>query len=372
MTASTSPRRRTARRAAFAAVAGAFGVALLSLPAVGTTAPQAPPRSTAEPSISGRAEQGRELTASRGSWTGGGLSFAYRWVRCNPNGGLPDGSDCTSIAGATGSRYVLTAADVSFRLRVRVTATNSEGSRTAASNPTSLVVGPPVNTSIPIATGQPLVDATLTVQPGSWVGRQPIGFAYSWVRCDSAGGNCVAIGGGIGRSYRLTSSDVNHKIRCSVTARNAVGTATVLSSESGLIGVPLPAGAIKLPGGGVSIPPSSVPADQRLIVSQVIFDPATVRTRGAPITVRVKVVDTRGYLVRDVVVFVRSTPRVTSGSRLLTAQDGWMTARVVPLKSFPLRNGAHVQFFVKAYRSGDPGLVGIAGYRLVQVRTAAR
>ena len=95
--------------------------------------------------------------------------------------------------------------------------------------------------------------------------------------------------------------------------------------ESGLIGVPLPAGAIKLPGGGVSIPPSSVPSDQRLIVSQVIFDPATVRTRGAPITVRVKVVDTRGYLVRDVVVFVRSTPRVTSGSRLLTAQDGWMT-----------------------------------------------
>jgi len=27
---------------------------------------------------------------------------------------------------------------------------------------------------------------------------------------------------------------------------------------------------------------------------------------------------------------------------------------------------------VKAYRAGDPALAGIAGYRLVQVRTASR
>jgi hypothetical protein len=371
MTASTRPTGRSARTGVLVALAGAFAVAILCTPAVGTSALQAPPRATAEPTINGRAEQGRDLSASRGSWTGGGLSFAYRWVRCNPNGGLPDGSDCTSIAGANGTHYVLTGSDVGFRLRVRVTATNSEGSRTSASNPTALVVGPPVNTSIPIATGQPLVDATITVQPGSWVGRQPIGFSYAWVRCNTAGGDCVAIPGATGRAYRLTASDVNHKVRCSVTARNAVGATTVLSSESGVVGVPLPPGAIKLPGGGVSIPPTSVPADQRLIVSQVVFAPATVRSRGEPITVRVKVADTRGYLVRDVVVFVRSTPRVTSGTRLLTGMDGWMTARVVPLATFPLRKGGHVQFFVKAYRSGDPGLGGIAGYRLVQVRTAA-
>jgi hypothetical protein len=355
----------------FVALAGAFAVAVLGTPAVGTSAPQAPPRPTAEPTISGRAEQGRDLSASRGSWTGGGLSFGYRWVRCNPTGGLPDGSDCTSIAGATHSHYVLTSSDVGFRLRVRVTATNSEGSRTSASNPTALVVGAPVNTSIPTATGSALVDGTLTVQPGSWTGRQPIGFSYAWVRCNTGGGDCVAIPGATGRSYRLTSSDVNHKIRCSVTARNAIGATTVLSSESAVVGVPLPAGAVRLPGGGVSIPPASVPADQRLIVSQVVFAPATVRSRSEPITVRVKVVDTRGYLVRDAVVFVRSTPRVTSGTRLLTAMNGWMTARLMPLGTFPLRNGSHVQFFVKAYRSGDPSLGGIAGYRLVQVRTAA-
>ena len=35
------------------------------------------------------------------------------------------------------------------------------------------------------------------------------------------------------------------------------------------------------------------------------------------------------------------------------------------------RNGYNVQFFVKAYRSGDPPLAGIAAYRLVQVPLAS-
>ena len=68
--------------------------------------------------------------------------------------------------------------------------------------------------------------------------------------------------------------------------------------------------------------------------------------------------------------FVRSTPRVTAGGRLLTATDGWLTFQLQPLKTFPLKKQGNVQFFVKAYRSGDPPLGGVAGYRLVQVRTA--
>ena len=165
MTASTSPRTSNRTGVAFAA-SRARSASRAEPPAVGTThrrRRRARPPSRRSADVRSRGE----LSASRGSWTGGGLSFAYRWVRCSPTGGLPDGSDCTSIAGANGSRYVLTGSDVGFRLRVRVTATNSEGSRTSASNPTALVVGPPVNTSIPIATGQPLVDATITVQPGS-------------------------------------------------------------------------------------------------------------------------------------------------------------------------------------------------------------
>jgi hypothetical protein len=355
-------------------VVGIVVLALVAIAALvvppGGAAPTAPPSNTREPTINGRAEQGRTLSASRGSWTGGGLSYAYRWVRCGASGGRADGSDCTSIAGATSSRYVVVTSDVGFRLRARITATNSEGSQTAASNPTAVVAGPPMNTSLPLVAGTPLVDQTLTVSPGGWSGRQPISFSYAWLRCNATGGECAAIPGATGRSFRLTSSDVNRKLRVNVTARNAIGTTTVLSSESGVVGVPLPPGAIRLPSGAVSIPPSSVPSDQRLIVSQVVFSPNPVASRRGPMTVRVRVADTRGYVVRDAIVFVRSTPRVTSGSRLLTATDGWMTTQLVPLPSFPLRKQGHVQFFVKAYRSGDPALAGVAGYRLVQVRTA--
>jgi hypothetical protein len=357
---------------ALAAVAVFLGLAALALPSVDSTAaPTAKPSATAEPDIDGRAEQGRTLTASRGRWTGTGkISYDFRWVRCGPSGGRPDGSDCGFILGATRARYQIASADVGFRLRVRVTATNAEGAQTVASNPTAVVVGPPVNTSQPIVSGSALVGAVATAQPGSWTGRQPIAFSYAWLRCNTAGGECAAISRATGRSYRLTSSDVNHRLRFNVTARNAVGSVTVISGESAIVSVPLPAGAIKLGTGEISIPATSVPGDQRLIVSRVSFSPNPVTSRRRPVTVRVRVTDTRRYVVRDALVFVRSTPRVTTGGRLVTAADGWVTFRLQPLGTFPLRKQGNVQFFVKAYRSGDPPLAGVAGYRLVQVRTA--
>ena len=234
-----------------------------------------------------------------------------------------------------------------------------------------MIVGPPVNTSIPLVTGSGLVGAVATAEPGTWIGRQPISFSYAWLRCNNAGGECAAIAGVTGRSYRLTSSDVGHKIRVNVTARNAIGSVTVISGESATVAVPLPTGAVRLPSGEISIPATSVPGDHRLVVSRVAFAPNPVTSRRQALTVRVRVTDTRGYLVRDALVFARSTPRVTSGGRLVTTMDGWVTFRVQPLGSFPLRKQGNVQFFVKAYRSGDPALAGVAGYRLVQVRTGS-
>jgi hypothetical protein len=335
-------------------------------------APTTAPRATGEPAISGRAEQGRTLSASRGTWTGTGqITYAFRWARCGQDGGRPDASNCGLIIGATKSTYQLTSADVGSRIRVRVTATNADGSETAASNPTAVVVGPPVNTAGPSVSGSTLVDSVLTAQPGTWIGRQPITFSYGWLRCNSAGGECASIPGATSRTYRLTSSDVGHRMRFNLTARNAIGSVATISGESPIVSVPLPAGAVKLTSGGISIPATSVPGDQRLVVSRVGFSPNPVTGRQRPITVRVRVTDTRGYLVRDALVFVRSTPRVTTGSRLVTVMDGWATFRLLPLSTFPSKRGA-VQFFVKAYRSGDPPLGGVAGYRLVQVRVATR
>ena len=363
------PRRRgcTISITALATIALTFAL----LVGDGVAAQAAAPANTGEPAISGRAEQGRTLSTSNGSWSGGQLSFAYQWVRCSADGGRPDGGDCAIVSSANNRRYELVRADVGFRMRVRVTATNSEGSQTVASNPTTTVVGPPVNTSIPLVRGNMVVGSIVTADPGSWTGSQSISFSYRWLRCNTQGGDCVSIGGATGRNYRLASSDANHKIRFNVTARNSIGSLTVISGESAIVTEPLPSGAIKLPSGEISIQAASVPRDQRLIVSEVVFSPNPVTSSAQPITVRVRVKDTRGFVVRDALVFVRSTPRVTSGGdRQASTTDGWVTYQLLPNANFRVRSGHNVQFFVKAYRSGDPALAGIAGYRLVQVRTA--
>jgi hypothetical protein len=59
----------------------------------------------------------------------------------------------------------------------------------------------------------------------------------------------------------------------------------------------------------------------------------------------------------------------SGGDNKLTAADGWVTYSLQPESDFPLKNGYNVQFFVKAYRQGDPSLGGIYGSRLVQVAT---
>jgi hypothetical protein len=92
------------------------------------------PVNTAEPRISGNAVVGQRLTASRGEWTGNTpMTFSFQWLRCNASGG-----ECAEIAGATDNTYVLVEADVNRTIRVRVTARNDAGQRSAVSNP----VGP--------------------------------------------------------------------------------------------------------------------------------------------------------------------------------------------------------------------------------------
>ena len=339
-----------------------------------TVTESAAPVNTGEPSISGSAVEGQTLAATSGTWTGGQpITFAYQWVRCGSNGGAADGSNCAFISGATKTTYVLTSTDVGSRMRVRVTATNSSGSQTAASNATQVVQTgkAPVNTKAPSVSASWVEGNVATVDRGTWTGASS--YSYQWLRCNSSGGSCAAIAGATSTQYRLTSSDVGRKVRANVTARNDRGSTTAVSNESAGRRACWPSGVIALPGGEKSIPVTSVPATARLIVDQVRFTPNPIRSSTAPFSVQVRVKDTRGYVVRDALVFVRSTPLVSNAGqpRRPTLTDGWAVFQMTPRSSFPQpRNGYNVQFFVKAYKSGDNPLAGVAGYRLVQVRLA--
>lgn len=337
-----------------------------------------PPTNTAEPRISGTATEGQTLSTTSGSWSGSPTAFAYQWVRCGSNGGRSDGSDCAFADGATSSSYTLSAADVGRRIRVRVSATNAYGTKTVASNPTGTVKsassGRPVNTAEPVISGTPAAGQTLTTTPGSWSSSTSFSTSYRWVRCGSDGGksdgsNCSSISGATSSTFTPGASEIGRRLRVRVTARNASGSTTVASNPTAVIGPAAPAGTITLPSGERSIPVTSVPADQRLVVDSVVFSPSRVTSRTTPIVVRIRVKDTRGYVVRDARIFIRSTPLVTTGVRdASTGTDGWLTVTLTPLRTFPqIRRGYSVQFYVKTYRTGDPTLGGVAGTRLVQV-----
>jgi hypothetical protein len=132
-----------------------------------------------------------------------------------------------------------------------------------------------------------------------------------------------------------------------------------------------PEGQIRLANGKVSIPASSVILPARLIVDGVRFSPNPVRSRRGAITVRVHVSDTRGFVIRGALVFLRSTPLVTTTpAERATNQGGFVTFTTLPRASFPLRRGYNVQFFVRARKAGDNVLAGVSTRRLVQVATA--
>lgn len=228
----------------------------------------------------------------------------------------------------------------------------------------------PQNTAAPTITGTAADTQILTANVGTWTGDQPIVFTFQWQRCNASGQNCVSIPSANGQTYTVGSSDVGNTLRVTVTGRNSQGSASVISAPTGVVGsAAAPPGAIKLSNGETSVPVTSVPKGERLVVDQVTFSPNPVRSRTQPIQVRVKIKDTRGYVVRDAIVFLRSTPLVTTAQdNGRTQQDGTLTYTTQPERDFPsIRNGYSIQFFVKAYRQGDDPLAGVSGTRLVQV-----
>jgi hypothetical protein len=201
----------------------------------------APPVNTAAPIISGTARDAETLSADRGSWSGTEpTSYAFQWRRCDAGG-----AGCVDIAGATGQTYTLTTADIGSTVRLRVTATNDLGEASASSDPTEVVAGiPPSNTAPPEVSGIPEDGHSLTADPGSWSGSEPISHAYQWRRCDAAGANCADIAGATAASYVLASADIGSTISVRVTASNTAGSASANAAATGTIAPAAPANEV--------------------------------------------------------------------------------------------------------------------------------
>lgn len=109
------------------------------------------------------------------------------------------------------------------------------GGGTAAAAPS-----PPQNTVSPSISGTARQGETLTADPGTWSGTQPISFGYQWRRCDSNGSSCANILGATAKTYTLTSVDVGNTLRVRVQARNTAGTHAVVSAPTAVIAARAP------------------------------------------------------------------------------------------------------------------------------------
>ena len=94
---------------------------------------------TQRPTISGPSgalKSGDTLTANGGAWTPSTATAAFTWLRCDANG-----ANCQGITGACGRGYKIRSADENHRLRVRLTATESNGQADSKdSDPTAEIV----------------------------------------------------------------------------------------------------------------------------------------------------------------------------------------------------------------------------------------
>jgi hypothetical protein len=201
---------------------------------LGQAAIEAAPVNTASPTIVGTPTVGQALTAGNGTWSNAPTSYAYQWLRCNSGG-----NSCVSVANGTTNMYTLVGADAAHTVRVRVTATNTDGSGSAQSDQTTVVApatssAAPKNTSAPTISGTPRVGEQLTADDGTWTGN-PTSFAYQWQRCDADIVSCANAIGATGKTYTLGLADLGYRIRVQVTAKNAKGSTTATSALTTIV-----------------------------------------------------------------------------------------------------------------------------------------
>ena len=156
------------------------------------------------PTIVGTARMmvGDLLTANVGSWSPAPVTTTIQWMRS----GSP-------IAGATGTSYTITAADLGKSLRIDVTGTKpSHSAARASSAATPAVIARQLTSTVaPSLAGDPIVGSALTVSPGVW---SPSGATTTiqWTR------NGSPIPGATGAAYTPTPADHRTTIGAVVTA----------------------------------------------------------------------------------------------------------------------------------------------------------
>ena len=200
----------------------------LTSAATAAVAPKPNSPATGAPTISGTAQVGKTLTASRsGIADADGLdnaAFSYQWVA----GG-------TDIEGASGSTYTLADADEGKMVRVRVSFNDDAAHEESLTSAATEAVQPRPNS--PVIRGTARVGETLTADTSEIYdpdGLEDAVFAYRWI----AGG--ADIEGATGSGYRAAAEDEGLIIQVWVSFTDAADNQETRTSDGTEPVQPLP------------------------------------------------------------------------------------------------------------------------------------
>ena len=169
---------------------------------------------------------GATLTSSAGVWTSvpAVSSYSYQWQR-SADLTTPIWND---ISGATSLNYVVTSVDVGQLLRIRITATNTNGTGTVfAAQTTVAMVG--YNSVAPVVRGNFVVGQTLEATDGTWSSPYAITLGFQWFSAGSA------ITGAVSPTFTLGDAQIGKVITVTVTASTIQGSLSVTSPSRGTV-----------------------------------------------------------------------------------------------------------------------------------------
>ena len=327
------------------------------------------PSATKQPNPHGSAQVGQTVTVDNGSWSGT-TPITYRL----PVAALHDRRDLHRHRRRDEVLVRAGRGDIGYRLRATVTARNSVGSASIASNLTAAVIAGSLGPGEHLQADRQRpqrdrrqhrhgLDRQLGRHPADLLQlqleplrqhRQPLPDDRRRLRAD--------LRAHLGRR-RLDDRVRRQGLELGRIVGRRLRADTGGHQPAGRRG---PAGAT----GRVSIPASSVSLPHRLVISAVHFSRRPLRSRHA-FTGRFRITDTRGYLVRDARVRAAGIPY------------GWITAhrghnrdqrlrrhQLHPTRHLPLQKGDALVVFIRARKPGDSTQAGESAHRLVQVALA--
>jgi hypothetical protein len=227
----------------------------------------------------------------------------------------------------------------------------------------------PSNQSPPTISGTAEEGSTLTASTGTWNGTTPITYAYQWRRCDSDGGSCSSIGGGIDKTYTLKGVDVGNTIRVRVTAKNSDGSAAATSVPTAVVKAKPASSSGGCPtSGSGTLDINSISAPARLLIDGQAVSPTVISRDTSSIALRFHVSACGGRSVQGALVYATAVPfeQFSVPPEATTGADGWATLNMNRDRFFPASPRQQILAVMsRARKQGEPLLGGISVRRLV-------